>query len=94
MAERTQGSGSSDSNTKARTKSKAKQPKLASKSSTPPRRKTPAKIARPRSPTDDERTRLIAETAYLRAERRGFMGGDPVVDWLEAEEEVDSALAS
>lgn len=30
----------------------------------------------------------IAEAAYLRAERRGFNGGDPLLDWLEAEKEV------
>jgi len=38
------------------------------------------------------RRRLIAETAYLRAERRGFCGGDPDEDWLEAEREVDRLL--
>lgn len=27
----------------------------------------------------------IAEAAYYRAERRGFVGGDPVDDWLAAE---------
>ncbi len=27
----------------------------------------------------------IAEAAYYRAERRGFVGGDPVEDWLAAE---------
>jgi len=40
----------------------------------------------------DERRRRIAEAAYFRAERRGFAGGDPVVDWIEAEAEVDAAL--
>ncbi len=39
-----------------------------------------------------ERCRLIAEAAYLRAERRGFSGGDPQQDWLEAEAEVDRML--
>lgn len=39
-----------------------------------------------------ERCRLIAEAAYLRAERRGFSGGDPEQDWLEAEAEVDRTL--
>jgi len=33
----------------------------------------------------DARRRLIAECAYLRAERRGFMWGSPEQDWLEAE---------
>ncbi|UZR27160.1 DUF2934 domain-containing protein [Methylococcus mesophilus] len=31
---------------------------------------------------------LIAEAAYLRAERRGFAGGGELEDWLEAEKEV------
>jgi len=31
------------------------------------------------------RHRMIAEAAYFMAERRGFSGGDPVQDWLEAE---------
>lgn len=35
---------------------------------------------------------LIAESAYLRAERRGFNGGCAVTDWLEAEREVDGQL--
>jgi hypothetical protein len=39
-----------------------------------------------------ERSRLIAEAAYLRAERRGFTEGDPQQDWLEAEAEVDQTL--
>jgi len=38
------------------------------------------------------RRRLIAETAYLRAERRGFAGGNPEEDWLEAEREIDQLL--
>jgi hypothetical protein len=40
----------------------------------------------------DERTRLIAIAAYYRAERRGFSGGSPEQDWLEAEAEIDGAL--
>ncbi len=40
----------------------------------------------------DERQRLIAEAAYLKAERRGFAGGNPQQDWNEAEAEVDQLL--
>jgi hypothetical protein len=40
----------------------------------------------------DERQRMIAEEAYLRAERRGFTGGDPSHDWVEAEIEIDRRL--
>ena len=38
---------------------------------------------------DDERRRLIEESAYYRAERRGFEPGREEEDWLEAEKEVD-----
>lgn len=41
----------------------------------------------------EEREKMIAQAAYLRAERRGFIGGDPVADWLEAEIEIDSMLS-
>ena len=38
------------------------------------------------------RRRLIEETAYFIAERRGFTCGSPEQDWLEAEREIDSLL--
>ncbi|VAW82559.1 hypothetical protein MNBD_GAMMA13-1433, partial [hydrothermal vent metagenome] len=38
------------------------------------------------------RRRLIAETAYRCAERRGFTGGNQEQDWLDAEMEIDSLL--
>ncbi len=40
----------------------------------------------------DARRRLIAECAYLHAERRGFAGGSPEQDWLDAEMEIDQLL--
>ena len=40
----------------------------------------------------EERTRMIAEAAYYRAESRGFTGGDPLQDWLDAEAEIDRIL--
>ena len=43
--------------------------------------------------TPAQRTQMISELAYLRAEARGFAGGDPVEDWLAAEAEVDARLA-
>ena len=43
------------------------------------------------SPKD--RYHSIAEAAYLRAERRGFLPGCELQDWLEAEAEVDKLLA-
>lgn len=39
-----------------------------------------------------DREEMIAVAAYFRAEHRGFDGGDPVVDWLAAESEVDAML--
>ena len=38
------------------------------------------------------RDELIQLTAYHKAENRGFIGGDPEQDWLEAEQEVDRLL--
>jgi hypothetical protein len=35
---------------------------------------------------------MIAERAYLRAERRGFAPGREAEDWLAAEAEIDSLL--
>jgi len=35
---------------------------------------------------------MVAEAAYYRAERNGFMS-DPVRDWIEAENEISAMLA-
>lgn len=40
----------------------------------------------------EERQRMIREAAYYRAERRGFMPGDAMTDWLAAEAEVNALL--
>lgn len=40
----------------------------------------------------ETRRQMIAQSAYLRAERRGFTGGGEVEDWLLAEAEVDALL--
>jgi hypothetical protein len=40
----------------------------------------------------EERRRLIAETAYFIAERRGFSAGSELEDWLQAEAEVRCRL--
>lgn len=42
--------------------------------------------------SEERRRQMIADAAYFRAERRGFDGGDPFVDWLEAEHEIDARL--
>lgn len=78
--------------TARKTASKAASKKRAATKKAPARR---AGVTRANAVTASagERHRLIAETAFLKAERRGFKGGDPVEDWLEAEKEVDSSLA-
>lgn len=60
--------------------------------STAPARKT---LSRTRTAdiSPEIRYQMIAEAAYLRAEQRGFDGGDPLEDWLAAEHEVDLLLA-
>ncbi len=42
--------------------------------------------------TAEARRAMIAESAYLRAERRGFVPGYETEDWLAAEAEVDALL--
>jgi hypothetical protein len=42
--------------------------------------------------TEDQRRGMIAEAAYLRAERRGFAPGGEHEDWMAAEAEVDQLL--
>ena len=38
--------------------------------------------------SDDERKRRISESAYYKAERRGFGGDRALDDWIEAEREI------
>jgi hypothetical protein len=37
---------------------------------------------------------MIAESAYLRSERRGFAAGFEEEDWLAAEKEIDALLSA
>lgn len=56
-------------------------------------RKSPPVVMPPRAQlTPEARHALIAEAAYLRAERRGFEPGRETEDWLAAEVEVDALL--
>jgi len=50
-------------------------------------------LDRRRAVTLDQRHALITQTAHKRAAQRGFAAGDPLADWLEAEQEVDALLA-
>ena len=57
--------------------------------------KTPSNIEQSRAaatPAVNDRLRMIAEAAYFRAANRGFMGGDPVADWLAAEAEINRRI--
>jgi hypothetical protein len=49
-------------------------------------KRTPHKIS------DKERIQMIANNAYFRAHRRGFVPGCEQEDWLAAEAEVDATL--
>lgn len=42
--------------------------------------------------TPDQRYQMIAQAAYFRAEKRGFIIGDTTQDWLDAEVEIDRIL--
>jgi len=53
-----------------------------------------AKSARRAAVSPEDRRTMIAEGAYLRAERRGFEPGHETEDWLAAEVEVDALLKS
>ena len=80
---------------KADEKLAPKAPRARAKSTTP-RAKKPADAAS-KAPTavavsEDVRRGMIAEGAYLRAERRGFAPGHEEQDWLAAEAEVDALL--
>ncbi|HTL19300.1 MAG TPA: DUF2934 domain-containing protein [Steroidobacteraceae bacterium] len=55
-------------------------------------RSSSATTPAPAQLSPDLRHALIAENAYLRAERRGFAPGHETEDWLEAEAEVDALL--
>jgi len=43
--------------------------------------------------TPEQKLQMIAEAAYFRAERRGFVGGNPTEDWVAAEAEVEARLS-
>jgi len=47
-----------------------------------------------RAMSAEARHAMIAETAYLLAERRGFQGDAALDDWLRAEAEVDGRLSA
>ena len=42
--------------------------------------------------SDEKQHHMVSEAAYFRALNRGFEGGDPFTDWLEAEKEIRNQL--
>ena len=46
------------------------------------------------SVSSKDRQRMIAEAAYYIAAQRGFAGGDPTQDWIEAERQINRVLPS
>jgi hypothetical protein len=53
----------------------------------------PFRFSRPFGELPENRAKMIAEAAYFRAQRRGFLPGHEVEDWLAAEMQVDLELA-
>ena len=66
--------------------------RAGAKSPTPRVRKMAAKAPARVTISEDVRRGMIAEGAYLRAERRGFAPGHEEEDWIAAEAEVDALL--
>ena len=83
-------------------KAESASPEKAPAARTKPRAPRAKKAATPKVSTvsvaieisEDVRRGMIAEAAYLRAERRGFSGGHDKEreDWIAAEAEVDALL--
>jgi len=76
--------------------------KTANKTESPPAAGVTTRRTAPTKPvegsgtqvTPEQRYRMVAEAAYFHAERRGFVGGDPGLDWAEAEAEIERLLQS
>jgi hypothetical protein len=70
-------------------------PAAASPATKPAPAKKAAKASTPTtvpSVTPEARWQMISEAAYFLAEKRGFAGGNPCDDWIEAEAQVDALL--
>jgi len=65
--------------------------KTATAKTTVSKRK-PAAAKKGNGRSRDARQIMIAEAAYYRSERRGFLCGYETEDWLQAELEIDSFL--
>ena len=64
-------------------------PPAKSRSRAPRTRRNAGGSGKPGDSTGIEWHRRIAEAAYFKAERRGFLPGLELQDWLEAERDID-----
>ena len=81
-------------NTKKKTSTKKTNAKKTSKKTTAHTSKVHRASDTQLNISSEERWRLIAITAYHKAEARGFTPGNEARDWFEAEKEVDALLQS
>jgi hypothetical protein len=51
-----------------------------------------ATLLEPAPVSAEQREQMIRDTAYFLAQRRGFTEGNPEVDWVEAEAEINRLL--
>lgn len=77
------------SKSEARKAPSASAPKSAAAKKSQP---GPSAIEQKMPVTPEQRYQMITEAAYFRAEKHGFVGGDPALDWLEAEAEIDRII--
>jgi len=68
-------------------KKTAAKPTRTTKPATEPKAGTPVTISH------EERWRMIAVSAYHKAEKRSFLPGHEVDDWLAAEREISAVLS-
>ncbi len=67
----------SESTNKSKGNGSAKRPRESGMSTSPP------------ADSDCPREQMIAEAAYFRAEQRGFIPGNEMSDWLQAEADIE-----
>jgi hypothetical protein len=76
------------------TQPEAKRPSRSRTTTAPKTQRSGTQVEARLALSPEERRAMIAESAYLRAERRGFGPGYEVEDWLAAEREIDALLNS
>ncbi len=72
------------------TESKASRSEKAARETTPAETSPSSPRGKKQTISPAERWLLIRDNARVRAQKRGFVGGNPFDDWLEAEEEIDA----